>query len=203
MLQNTETHDPARKFVCKGLPLPATVRIAYNFNMTHAVPVRKFIRSLSAVTLFAATLPGLLFAQDQTHRGRKYTPPPETAKITVTVTRATSGKPIENAAVVFHPMRNGKDEGNLELKTNEDGKATIEVIPIGDTVRLQVIATGFETFGDDYEITTDSKEISVKMKRPGRQYSIYEKHDGSQIGGDSSKSSTPPPSDPPPPAKPQ
>jgi hypothetical protein len=80
-------------------------------------------------------------------------------------------------------MKNGKDEGNLELKTNEEGKASIDVIPIGDTVRLQIIANGFQTFGDDYEITTDSKEITVKMKRPDRQYSIYEQHDDKVQGG--------------------
>lgn len=149
-----------------------------------AVPSRKFPRGFITVCLLAVSLPGLLFAQDQQHRGRKYTPPPATAKITVTVIKATNGKPIENAAVVFHPMKGGKDEGNLELKTNEEGKATIEVIPIGDTVRLQVIANGFQTFGDDYEITTDSKEITVKMKHPDRQYSIYEKHDeAKQQGG--------------------
>lgn len=153
--------------------------------MTHAAPSKAF-RTLLGVALLSAALPAVLFAQD-THRGRKYTPPPPTANITVVVTKATNGKPVENAAVVFHPMKNGKDEGGLELKTNEEGKVSIDVIPIGDTVRLQIIADGFQTFGDDYQITTDSKEIAVKMKRPARQYSIYEKHDGSQQGGADSK----------------
>ena len=141
---------------------------------------------LLLVSLIAA--PGLL-AQA---RGRKYTPPPATAKITVTVTKEANGKPVENAAVVFHPMKGTKDEGNLELKTNEEGKAVIDVIPIGDTVRLQVIANGFQTFGDDYPITTDTKEIQVKLKRPARQYSIYEKHDDSQQGGADTKPASPP-----------
>ncbi len=169
--------------------------------MTHAVPSR-LLGALRCAALLTVLLPTLLLAQDEAHRGRKYTPPPPTAKITVTVTKATNGKPIENAAVVFHPMKQGKDEGNLELKTNEDGKASIDVIPIGDTVRLQVIASGYQTFGDDYEITTDSKDIDVKMKRPARQYSIYEKHDNSTVqGGAAAKpdSSTPPASQPSPP----
>ena len=150
--------------------------------MMHVVPSRKSPRAIFAVCLFAVSLSAMLFAQDETKRGRKYTPPP-TSKITVTVIKATSGKPVENAAVIFHPMKNGKDEGNLELKTNEEGKAIIDVIPIGDTVRLQVIASGFQTFGDDYEITTDSKEITVKMKHPDRQYSIYEKNDPNKEHG--------------------
>ncbi|HYK37420.1 carboxypeptidase-like regulatory domain-containing protein [Alloacidobacterium sp.] len=127
-------------------------------------------------------LPLLLSAQDN-KRGRKYTPPPPTSKITVTVTKATNGKPVENAGVVFHPIKNGKDEGNMELKTNEDGKAVIDVIPIGDTVRLQIIATGFQTYGADYLIDSETKDIEVKLLKPGRQYSIYEKHSNSQIGG--------------------
>ena len=70
-------------------------------------------------------------------------------------------------------MEGDKDKGALELKSNEDGMVTIDVIPIGDTVRLQVIADGWKTFGDDYKIETDSKEIVVKMKRPTEQYSLY------------------------------
>ncbi|HEX3473295.1 MAG TPA: carboxypeptidase-like regulatory domain-containing protein [Silvibacterium sp.] len=168
------------------------------------VPSRKFPRAVIAFCLFAVSLTGLLFAQDQPRRGRKYTPPPPTAKITVTVIKAANGKPIENAAVVFHPMKGGKDEGNLELKTNEEGKASIDVIPIGDTVRLQVIANGFQTFGDDYEITTDSKDITVKMKHPDRQYSIYEQHDANkQQGGADTKTNDTPKADQKPQSTPQ
>jgi len=157
--------------------------------MKQVVPSRKFTRALGLFCFFAVSVAGLLSAQDAPKRGRKYTPPPPTAKITVTVIKATNGKPIENAAVVFHPIKNGKDEGGLELKTNEEGKVSIEVIPIGDTVRLQIIANGYQTFGDDYEITTDSKDITVKMKHPDRQYSIYEQHDTSKEQGGAETSS--------------
>jgi hypothetical protein len=128
------------------------------------------IRRIFAAALLLAGIP--LLGADQ-HNGRKYTPPPATATIKVTVLRSTNGKPIPNAAVVFHPMEGDKDKGALELKSNEDGMVTIDVIPIGDTVRLQVIADGWKTFGDDYKVDTDSKEIVVKMKRPGEQYSFY------------------------------
>jgi hypothetical protein len=117
-------------------------------------------------------LPLLSVRADQ-RNGRKYIPPPATATIKVTVLRSTNGKPIANAAVVFHPMEGDKDKGALELKSDPDGKVTIEVIPIGDTVRLQVIADGWKTFGEDYKIDSESKEIVVKMKRPGEQYSLY------------------------------
>jgi hypothetical protein len=84
----------------------------------------------------------------------------------------TNGKPIPNAAVIFH-MVGEEGKGNMELKTNEEGKAVIEVIPIGDSVTLQVIASGFQTFGQDYKIDTDAKEITVRLKRPQGQYSAY------------------------------
>lgn len=160
--------------------------------MKQVVPPTSISRALLAIFLSAAFISAPLFAQDNQHRGRKYTPPPPTAKITVTVVKASNGKPVENAAVVFHPIKNGKDEGGLELKTNEDGRVSIDVIPIGDTVRLQIVAHGFQTFGDDYQITTDSKDITVKLKPPDRQYSIYEKHDQTkqQGGADSSSDRT-------------
>ena len=116
-------------------------------------------------------------AQSTDKRGRKYKAPPPTARIEVTVVRDSSGKPIENAAVVFHPMEGEKDKGNMELKSNEDGKTIIDVVPIGDTVRMQVIAKGFQTFGQDYKVDKAEMAIEIRMKRPGEQYSIYEKHD--------------------------
>jgi len=137
--------------------------------------LRRSIFRLSVFVAVAGLAASLLTAgaQDTTKRGRKYKSPPPTAKIEVTIVRDVNGKPIENAAVVFHPMQGEKDKGNMELKTNEDGKTIIDVLPIGDTVRLQVIARGFQTYGEDYKIDKAELAIGVKMKRPGEQYSIY------------------------------
>ena len=141
-----------------------------------AMFVRHPLRLLTvAVTLVAAS--GIsLSAQDSAHRGRKYKPPPPTSKVEVTVLRAADSKPIENAAVIFHL---DGDKGNMELKTNEDGKTIIDVLPIGSTARLQVIAKGYETYGEDYKIEKAAMTVDVRMKRPVPQYSIYEKHDQS------------------------
>ena len=90
------------------------------------------------------------------------------------VLRDTNGKPVKNAAVVLHPVtRKGKQAmGGLELKTDDDGKTAIEGIPYG-TLRIQVLATGFQTFGEDYEIKQPETEITVRLKRPTKQYSVY------------------------------
>jgi|SRR6202162_2682865 len=93
------------------------------------------------------------------------------------VVKDYNGKPIRNASVVMHPVKkDGKQSrGGLQLKTDPEGKASFEGVPYGK-LRVQVLATGFQTFGDDYEIDQPIEEITVKMKRPQQQYSIYEDH---------------------------
>lgn len=130
---------------------------------------------LAVVCLISTGL--LAAAQSSDRRGRKYKAPPPTAKVEVTVLRDTDAKPIENAAVIFHPIVHGHDEGNMELKSNEDGKALIDILPLGDTVRLQIIAKGFQTYGADYKVDKDQMALEVRMKRPGEQYSIYKPTD--------------------------
>ena len=87
------------------------------------------------------------------------------------VVKDDNGKPVRNAAVVLHPVKkNGKQElGGLELKTDNDGKANIDGIPYG-VLRVQVLAPGFQTYGEDYEISKPATEITVKLKRPRGQF---------------------------------
>lgn len=114
-----------------------------------------------------------LSAQDSAHRGRKYKPPPPTSKIEVTVVRDSDSKPIENASVIFDLLG---EKGNMELKTNEDGKSVIDVIPLGSKLRLQIIAKGYKTYGEDYSIDKPEMAFGIRMKRPTEQYSIYKDH---------------------------
>jgi Carboxypeptidase regulatory-like domain len=101
----------------------------------------------------------------------------DTAKLSFLVIRDYSGKPVRNASVVMHPVKkNGKQgRGGFELKTDADGKASFEGVPYGP-LRVQVLADGFQTFGDDYDIERPAVEITIKMKRPSGQYSVYEDH---------------------------
>jgi hypothetical protein len=88
-----------------------------------------------------------------------------------------NGKPIRNASVIMHSVKGNGQQRNtgLELKTDAEGKTSFDGIPFGK-LRVQVIATGYQTFGDDYTIDKQQMEIVVKMKRPGEQYSIYKDH---------------------------
>lgn len=125
----------------------------------------------------ASCLPTL--AQDApARRARKYKSPPATSRIEVTVVKNFNGKPISNAAVVFSSSLDGKDEGNMEVKTDPDGKAVIDVIPTGSNVRVQVIATGFATFAEEYLVSEPSRQIAVSMLRPQEQISSYQDNEG-------------------------
>ena len=132
----------------------------------------RFCVLLSSIGLIAGCL-NLRAQEDDSHHGRKYKVPPASSRIEVTVVRDYNGKPIADAHVIFHPIQGDKDTGALELKTNEDGKALIEVIPVGDTVTLQVIANGFQTYGQIYKIDKPNMTMDVRLKRPAPQYSVY------------------------------
>jgi len=101
----------------------------------------------------------------------------DSALLNFVVLRDYNGKPLRNASVVMHPVRkDGKQgKGGLQIKTDAEGKASFDGAPYGK-LRVQVLAPGFQTFGADYDIDKPTMEITVKMKRPAGQYSIYEEH---------------------------
>ena len=115
--------------------------------------------------------------------GRKYKAPPPTAHVVVTVLKGFNDRPFANAGVVFHATRNGKDEGNLEIKTDPEGHATIDVLEVGSHVLLQVIANGFATYATEFDLAPDGKELLVKLQRPRAQVSTYADNDGKAAQG--------------------
>lgn len=137
-------------------------------------------------------------AQDKDGPSRKDTPrvrkmkvPPPASRIEVSVVRHSDGKPIEHAAVIFHPLEGERDHGVMEVKTNEDGKSMVDVIPIGDTVRLQIIAKGYQTYGGDFKVDRSEISMEIRMKRPGEQYSIYKNHDNANSGSSGNSQKAP------------
>ncbi len=157
--------------------------------------------AFAIVALFGSSL-ALSAQDDKSQHLRKYKPPVPGARIEVTVVRDFNGKPIEDAHVIFHPIQGDKDKGYLELKTNEDGKAVIDILPIGDTVRMQVLVRGYQTYGADYKVDKAEMAMEVRMKRPGAQYSVYKDIPTTPKSGDNSGSGKPanPPQDSAPPA---
>ena len=147
---------------------------------THSVC--PFAVALCLFALVVSFAPMHAHAQGDTTKpekhGRKYKGPPDTSRIEVTVLKGFNKKPIMNAAVIFHPTKDGIDEGNLEMKTDPEGKSVIDVIPIGSKVTIQVIADGFATFAGVYQINEASRQIVISMLRPRAQVSAYVDNSG-------------------------
>jgi hypothetical protein len=144
--------------------------------MNFLLPRRRMLNIGLAVVVPALTAFSLT-GQEPTH-GRKYKPIPAMSHISVTVLKGFNGKPILNAAVIFHAMKDGENDGNMEVKTDEDGKAVIDVIELGSKVNVQVIATGFATASQEVSVDAASKELLIRMQRPQQQVSKYSDNDG-------------------------
>lgn len=93
------------------------------------------------------------------------------------VLRDYNGKPVKNASVIMHPVnKKGKQQrSGFQLKTNAEGRTNFDGVPYG-VLRVQVLAQGFQTFGEDYDVNKAEMEITIKLKRPQGQYSVYEDH---------------------------
>src|SRR5450432_1069652 len=114
-----------------------------------------------------------------------------TAWVNFVVVKDDNGKPVRNAAVIMHPVEKGKQQhGGMELKTDADGKANFDGAPYGP-LRIQVLARGFQTYGEDFEIDKPKMEFTIKLKRPQGQYSVYDDH--AKDPGAPPKSDAPPP----------
>ena len=98
----------------------------------------------------------------------------DAATLHFTVLKAENQKPVRNASVIIHPVnKEGRQQkGGVELKTDAEGTARVDGIPFG-RMRIQVIAPGLQTYGEDCEIKQADQEFVIKMSRPKDQLSIY------------------------------
>jgi hypothetical protein len=103
----------------------------------------------------------------------------ETTRLTIDV-KTFEGKPVDRASVVvrFVEGRSVKKLGKKvitrwELRTNQQGQAKIPPIPQGK-ILIQVIAKGFQTFGQTLEVEEEEKTVEVKLNPPQPQFSAHQ-----------------------------
>jgi hypothetical protein len=103
----------------------------------------------------------------------------EMTTLTIEV-KTLEGKPIDRASVVvrFVEGRSVKKLGKKimtrwELRTNQQGQAKIPPIPQGK-ILVQVIAKGYQTFGNTFEVDEEEKTLEVKLNPPQPQYSVHQ-----------------------------
>ena len=103
----------------------------------------------------------------------------EMTTLTVEV-KTPSGNPVDRASVIVKFVK-GRAKMKLgkkilktwETRTNQEGLAKIPPIPQG-SIQVQVIAKGFQTFGQIFEIDDEQKTIAVKLNPPQDQYSSHQ-----------------------------
>ena len=96
------------------------------------------------------------------------------ADITLQLVKQTNGKPVKYATIVLHSLdKDGKQEpGGINLKSDGEGKAEFRGLPYGK-LRIQVIAKGFQTYGEDFDLNKPTQDFTIKLHPPKDQYSIY------------------------------
>ena len=103
----------------------------------------------------------------------------EKARIQVVVTNL-DGKPVDRASVIIRFVK-GRSVAKLgkkvttswETRTNQDGLAKVPEMPQG-TVLIQVIAKGFQTYGQQFDVEEDDKTIEIKLNPPQPQHSVHQ-----------------------------
>ena len=96
-----------------------------------------------------------------------------TSKIRIQV-RDGHDQPVSNASVyVRYYMTGGflhhEKLAELSFKTNQEGAVKVPEIPHGK-VLIQVIATGWHTFGKWYDMDKDEESVTIKLEPPPHWY---------------------------------
>ena len=101
-------------------------------------------------------------------------------RLRIEVRRATNERPVERASVVvkFVEGRSAVKLGkkiitSYQMRTNQDGIATIPPIPQGK-IQVQVIAKGLQTFGQLIDVGEEEKTVEVKLNDPQPQFSVHQ-----------------------------
>ena len=96
------------------------------------------------------------------------------------VVMTRSGRPIDRADVIVRfggrsIVKLGKMvRTTWEMRSSQEGVAEIPDMPKGQ-VRIQVIAKGYQTFGDTFDVNEDERTIEIKLNPPQKQYSSHDK----------------------------
>jgi hypothetical protein len=94
-------------------------------------------------------------------------------RLTIVVTGGEEKKPIDSASVYVRYVeehKHGRDKKiEMNLKTNQSGLCHVPVIPPGRFL-VQVIAEGWKTYGEYYDINQTEQTINITLARPPKWY---------------------------------
>jgi hypothetical protein len=103
----------------------------------------------------------------------------DTAALRIEV-RNIYGTPIDRASVVVKFVEGRsiaklgkKIRTNWEVRTNQEGVAKVPPVPQGK-ILIQVIAKGYQTFGQTFDVNEEEKTIEIKLNPPQPQHSEHQ-----------------------------
>ena len=85
------------------------------------------------------------------------------------------GEPVPRASLIICTLKGKKHKKigrSFELRTSQQGTAPLPPIKQG-FVLLQVIAEGYQTYGETVELREPEQTVTVKLKRPQDQFSVH------------------------------
>ncbi|HEY2646796.1 MAG TPA: hypothetical protein VGI34_07465 [Candidatus Acidoferrales bacterium] len=94
-------------------------------------------------------------------------------KLTIVVTGGEDKKPIDSASVYVRYVEEHKHTRDkkieMNLKTNQSGVCHAPIVPPGKFV-VQVIADGWKTYGEYYDLNQSEQTININLVRPPKWY---------------------------------
>jgi|SRR5579862_6367923 len=97
----------------------------------------------------------------------------KTVRLTITVTGGDGKQPVDNASVYVRYVQERKiikdKKIEMNLKTNMSGVCHVPEIPKGKFM-IQVIADGWKTYGEYFDVNQDEQTINIALVRPPKWY---------------------------------
>ena len=94
--------------------------------------------------------------------------------------KTPGGNPVDRANVIVKFIQ-GRSKVKLgkrimtswEMKTNQEGWTKCPPIPQG-RILVQVIAKGYQTYGQQIDVNEEERTVEVKLQEPQEQHSVHE-----------------------------
>jgi hypothetical protein len=122
----------------------------------------------AAVAVIALFLFGTTFVRAALGGQKKDAKQTEKTRLTIEVTGGDEKKPVADASVYLRYVvaKRIKDQKiELNLKTNQEGMTHSPEIPQGK-VLIQIVAPGWRTFGEYYDLQEEDQTVQIHLERP-------------------------------------